>query len=243
MTAPRTPPAASTADERLLEVPAPRPAYTEGGPWRVLRIMGEFVEGFEELIDVGRTLTFFGSTRSTAQDPAYQLALETARCCGRAGWTIMTGAGPGIMEAANRGAREVGALSIGLNIELPVPQAVNPYVDRLIHFRYFFVRKMMFVKHSVGFVFFPGGLGTLDELFEAVTLMQTGKIRDFPIVLMGASYWRGLLNWLECEGVATGRLHAEDMARFYVTDDPRAALAHVERTCEQSAADAAMGMP
>ena len=210
-----------TADERLFVSPhLERAAFTQTDPWRVLRIMGEFVQGFEELSEVGEAITIFGSARATPGDPVYAAASETARLLGEQGYTVLTGAGPGIMEAANKGAREAGAPSIGLNIELPNEQHSNPYVDRVVDFRYFFVRKTMLVKYSSAFIVFPGGFGTLDEMFEALTLIQTGKVRDMPVVLYGTAYWSGLVAWLEQTLVASGKIAPEDMDIFKVVDTP-----------------------
>lgn len=213
----------STADEQLFAAPpvAERRSFTRTDPWRALRILGEFVEGFDELSDVRLAVSIFGSARTPAEDPMYELAVETARLLGEAGFAIITGAGPGIMEAANRGARLAGAPSIGLNIELPQEQGVNPYVDRVVHFRYFFVRKTMLVKYSSAFLFFPGGYGTLDELFEALTLVQTGKIRYTPVVLIGTAYWQRLLDWLRDVVFAEAKIDARDLDIFTVTDDPQ----------------------
>lgn len=194
--------------------------FTDTDPWRVLRILGEFVEGFDELSDVGDAVSIFGSARSTADDPMYQLAAETARQLGRARFAVLTGAGPGIMEAANKGAREAGTLSIGLNIELPHEQTANPYIDRLVNFRYFFVRKTMLVKYSSAFIFFPGGFGTLDELFEALTLKQTGRISEIPVILVGREYWERLADWMGTELVGNGLISPEDPDLFSITDDP-----------------------
>jgi uncharacterized protein (TIGR00730 family) len=181
--------------------------------------MGEFVAGFDELADVGAAVTIFGSARSRSDDPMYRLATDAARMLGQRGFTIITGAGPGIMEAANKGAREAGALSIGLNIELPMEQQANPYLDRVIDFRYFFVRKMMLVKYSSAFLIFPGGFGTFDEMFEAFTLIQTGRVRDMPVVLIGREYWAGLVGWLKERVLAEGKIAAQDLDIFHVTDD------------------------
>jgi len=193
--------------------------------------MGEFVEGFDTLSHVTRAVAIFGSARSRRSDPSYRAALRTAQLLGKAGFAIITGGGPGIMEAANRGARLAGALSIGCNIELPREQKPNPYIDTLLRFRYFFVRKTMFVKYALGFVIFPGGFGTLDELFEALTLIQTGKIHQFPVVLFGRRYWRGLLQWLRAVVLAEGKIAAADLAPLFVTDDPGAVVRHVLRFC------------
>ncbi len=204
-----------TEDERLLQA-----AFTQTDPWRVLRIMGEFVEGFEELAELGPAVTIFGSARVGSEDPSYAKAVEVGRLVGEAGFTIITGGGPGIMEAGNRGAREAGAPSVGLNIELPFEQQVNPYVDISVDFNYFFVRKMMLVKYSQAFVIFPGGFGTLDELFEALTLIQTGKIRNFPVVLFDSEYWRGLLDWLGGSMFSEGKISRADLDLLVVTDSP-----------------------
>jgi uncharacterized protein (TIGR00730 family) len=182
--------------------------------------MGEFVEGFEELADLGPAVTIFGSARVHAEDPTYTAAVEVGRLLGEAGFTVITGGGPGTMEAGNRGAREAGALSVGLNIELPFEQHVNPYVDIEVNFRYFFVRKMMLVKYSQAFVIFPGGFGTMDELFEALTLIQTGKVRNFPVVLFGSGYWRGLLDWLRATMLSEGKISEADLGLLAVTDSP-----------------------
>ena len=215
-----------TADAQLLTAPPPteRRDFTSTDPWRVLRIVGEFVEGFEELSDVHSAVTIFGSARVTEADPWYQAARETARLLGQEGFAIISGGGPGAMEAANRGAREAGALSIGLNIELPHEQHSNPYIDRGIDFRYFFVRKTMFVKYSSAFVVFPGGFGTLDELFESLTLIQTGKIEHFKVVLMCRAYWAPLLDWLRTTVAAEGKIDLGDLQLVEVTDDPHEAV-------------------
>jgi uncharacterized protein (TIGR00730 family) len=215
-----------TADAQLLTAPsvAEPKDFTSTDPWRVLRIVGEFVEGFEDLSDVHTAVAIFGSARLPETDPWYQAARETARLLGEEGFAIITGGGPGIMEAGNRGAREAGALSIGLNIELPHEQHPNPYIDRGIDFRYFFVRKTMFVKYSSAFVVFPGGLGTLDELFESLTLIQTGKIEHFKVVLMSHAYWGPLLQWLRDRVAAEGKIGVGDLNLVEVTDDPREAV-------------------
>jgi len=215
-----------TEDERLFETPKPAPPgdYTDTDPWRILRIMGEFVEGFDELADVRRAVAFFGSARMQPSSPWYDLASETARRFGEARWAVITGAGPGVMEAANKGARNASALSVGLNIELPEEQRVNAFVDRVINFRYFFVRKTMLVKYSSAFVFLPGGFGTLDELFEALTLIQTRKISYFPVILMGRDYWEQLLQWLKTTVCSVGHIDDAALALPYVTDDPEDAV-------------------
>ena len=216
----------TTEDERLFgSPPAQEPdGFTHTDPWRVLRITGEFVEGFDELADVEWAVVVFGSARTQRDAPWYRTAVETARLIGKEKFAIITGGGPGIMEAANKGAREAGALSIGLNIELPHEQYANPYLDREIDFRYFFVRKSMFVKYARAFVVFPGGYGSLDELFEALTLIQTGKVKNFPVVLMGTKYWAGLVDWLDRTVVKEGNIAPEDLFLFHVTDDPADAV-------------------
>jgi uncharacterized protein (TIGR00730 family) len=233
-TGPRRP--GPTEDERLFSVPHPgerRRDFVSSDPWRVLRIMGEFVEGFDTLADVRSGVTFFGSARTRRDDPAYAAATETARLFAEAGFAVITGGGPGIMEAANRGAHEGRGASIGLNIELPFEQGTNEYVDTSMHFHYFFVRKTMFVKYSIGFVVFPGGFGTLDELFEALTLIQTGKIKHFPLVLFGSAYWSGLLGWLRATVAAEHKIEPADLDIFHVTDDPRAAVEAVTSAREK----------
>lgn len=216
-----------TEDELLLERPRPAkpvariPAqaeFTHGDPWRVLRIMGEFVHAFDALAEVGAAVTFFGSARARESEPMYQAARKLAFLLAQSGFAVITGGGPGIMEAANRGAHEAGGLSIGCNIELPHEQAVNPYADVAVNFRYFFCRKTMFMKYSEGFVLFPGGFGTLDELFEALTLIQTGKIQRFPVILFGSAYWQGLLDWMRGHLLAEGKIDAEDLDLVHVTD-------------------------
>jgi len=211
-----------TADERLFKPPTiiERRAFVHTDPWRALRILGEFVEGFDELADVRAAVTFFGSARMPSHDFWYQRTVETARLLGENNFAVITGAGSGVMEAANRGAQEAGTLSIGLNIELPEEQEVNPYVDRTVHFRYMFARKTMLVKYSSAFIFPPGGYGTLDELCEVLTLRQTGKIGAIPIVLMGEGYWNGFVSWLDSTVRAEGKIGPDDLNLFHLTDDP-----------------------
>ena len=226
---------AVTEDERLLTAgpPAERRTFVHTDPWRVLRIMGEFVEGFDTLSDVRFAVSIFGSARTRSEDPYYDKAVETARLLARQGFPIITGGGPGIMEAANRGAQEGNGLSIGCNIELPFEQGTNPYVERSINFRYFFVRKTMFVKYATAFVVFPGGFGTMDELFEALTLIQTGKVKHFPVVLFGKEYWQGLYEWLEGRVCGEGKIDAKDLTLFHVTDDPAEAVAWIVKAREE----------
>jgi hypothetical protein len=210
-----------TEDEQLLATPPKdQAAFTHSDPWRVLRIMGEFVEGFDVLAELGPAVTIFGSARVKPNDPQYQAAQKLARLLGEVGLTVITGGGPGIMEAGNRGAQEVGVPSIGLNIELPFEQGVNQYVDVAINFRYFFVRKTMFLKYAQAFVIFPGGFGTMDELFEALTLIQTGKVQNFPVILFGSAFWGGLLAWLRNTLLAEGKISHHDLDLLIVSDSP-----------------------
>ncbi|MEO8576039.1 MAG: TIGR00730 family Rossman fold protein [Gemmatimonadales bacterium] len=210
----------ATEDEKLLQQPAPGLDFTRTDPWRVLRIMGEFIEGFDTLASVDKGVTIFGSARVSPDDAHYKAAEKVASLLAEAGFQIITGAGPGIMEAANKGAHLAGGRSIGCNIELPFEQGANPYVDTLVNFRYFFVRKTMFIKYSVAFIIFPGGFGTLDELFEAITLIQTGKIYQFPVILFGRRYWAGLLRWLQARVLAERKISPGDIDLMILTDDP-----------------------
>jgi uncharacterized protein (TIGR00730 family) len=210
-----------TEDEQFLESKTREPAasaFTHTDPWRVLRIQGEFVQGFDTLADVGKAVTIFGSARVTEDDPMYQAARDLAARLSKEGFAVITGGGPGIMEAANRGAVDADGQSIGCNIELPFEQGMNQYVEVAVNFRYFFVRKTMFVKYAEAFVIFPGGFGTLDELFESLTLIQTGKIHNFPIVLFGSAYWQGLLEWVKDTMLAEGKISPEDLELLAVTD-------------------------
>ena len=208
----------ATEDEKLLER-TPSTAWLETDPWRTLRIQAEFVEGFDAMAKVGAAVTVFGSARTVESDPMYALARTIGRRLAETGYAVITGGGPGAMEAANRGCREGGGLSVGCNIELPHEQGMNQYVDLGVEFRYFFVRKVMFVKYADGFVILPGGLGTLDELFESLTLIQTGKVRHFPVVLVGRDYWSGLLDWMRHTMLERGTIAATDLDLFHVTDD------------------------
>jgi uncharacterized protein (TIGR00730 family) len=211
----------ATQDEKLLERPKPeQKLFTDTDPWRVLRIQGEFVEGFDTLAGLGPAVSIFGSARTSSEDPMYQAAVETSRLLAEAGLVIITGGGPGIMEAGNRGAQLGGGASVGLNIELPFEQGTNLYVEIPINFRYFFVRKTMFVKYAQAYVIFPGGFGTLDELFEALTLIQTGKISNFPVILFGSEYWSGLLHWLRETMLPGGKISPADLDLIVVTDSP-----------------------
>jgi uncharacterized protein (TIGR00730 family) len=209
----------ATEDEKLLER-RPSPAFLETDPWRALRILSEFVEGFDAMAAVGPAITVFGSARTRPDDPTYELARTIGRRLAEAGFAIITGGGPGTMEAANRGCQEGGGLSVGCNIELPHEQGMNAYVDLGVEFRYFFARKVMFVKYADGFVILPGGFGTLDELFESLTLIQTGKVSHFPVVLVGRAYWAGLVGWMRDSLLAHGAIAENDLDLFHVTDDP-----------------------
>lgn len=222
-------PPGSTQDEQLLESPRPD-EFTHTDPWRVFRIMGEFVEGFDELATLTRGISIFGSARSKPEAADYIAAQETAALLAKAGFAVITGGGPGIMEAANRGAFEAGGLSIGCNIELPFEQSSNKYQTRSLKFKYFFVRKMMFVKYSLGFIIFPGGFGTFDELFEALTLIQTKKIRNFPVILFGSSYWTGLIDWFRQTVLIDGKISDVDMRIFHVVDSPAEVLEIVNQS-------------
>jgi len=216
-----------TEDEKLLSLSqgVARPDdFTRTDTWRLMRITGEFIEGFDRLAGVTKAVTVFGSARVGPSDPWYGVAQEVSRLLAKEGFAIITGAGPGIMEAANRGAREGGGRSIGCNIELPFEQHANPYVDTLINFRYFLVRKMMFIKYSTAFLIFPGGFGTLDELFEALTLIQTGKIYQFPVVLFGRYYWAVLVRWLQARALREGKIAATDIDLMMMTDVPAQAV-------------------
>jgi uncharacterized protein (TIGR00730 family) len=217
----------TTEDEKLLQSAPQAADFTRTDPWRVMRIMSEFIEGFDTLSSVEKGVTVFGSARVGPDDPQYAQAEEVARLLAEAGFAIITGAGPGIMEAANIGARQARGRSIGCNIELPFEQGANPYVDTLVNFRYFFVRKTMFIKYSVAFIIFPGGFGTLDELFEALTLIQTGKIYQFPVVLFGRHYWAGLVRWLQTRVLGERKISPGDMDLMLLTDDPAEAAAAV----------------
>jgi uncharacterized protein (TIGR00730 family) len=211
---------ADTEDAKLLQTPAGGEQFTRTDPWRVMRIMSEFIEGFDTLAPVDKGVAVFGSARTDPEDPQYAAAVEVSRILAEAGFAIITGAGPGIMEAANKGARLGGGRSIGCNIELPFEQGSNPYVDTLVNFRYFFVRKTMFIKYSNAFIIFPGGFGTLDEAFEALTLIQTGKIYQFPVILFGRHYWAGLIRWLQSRVLVERKISPGDMDLMLLTDDP-----------------------
>ncbi|MFR9674337.1 TIGR00730 family Rossman fold protein [Streptomyces sp. TR06-5] len=217
-----------TTDQRLLDTVGDSD-FIHKDPWRVMRIQSEFVEGFGALAELGPAVSVFGSARTPVDAPEYDAAVRLGRGLAEAGFAVITGGGPGVMEAANKGALEAGGASVGLGIELPFEQGLNPYVDIGVNFRYFFVRKTMFVKYAQGFVALPGGLGTLDELFESLTLVQTRKVTRFPIVLYGSAYWGGLVAWVRDHVIATGRASPHDLDLFHLTDDIDEAVALVTK--------------
>ena len=206
-----------TTDARLLSSDADAD-WLHADPWRVMRIQAEFVEGFGALAELGPAISVFGSARTKPEDPTYRVAMEVGAGLARAGYAVITGGGPGMMEAANRGCHEAGGTSVGLGIELPHEQGMNEYVDLGVNFRYFFARKTMFVKYSQGFIVMPGGFGTMDELFEALTLVQTGKIESFPVVLVGHGYWDGLIDWVRSTMAGAGMVGPEDVDLLSVVD-------------------------
>ena len=216
----------TTTDQRLLDSRGPSD-WVHTDPWRVLRIQAEFVEGFGALAELGPAIGVFGSARTPVDHSSYAQGVEVGRKLVEAGYAVITGGGPGAMEAANKGACEAGGVSVGLGIELPFESGLNEWCDVGINFRYFFARKTMFVKYSQGFVVLPGGLGTLDEMFEALTLAQTQKVTAFPVVLLGTEYWAGLLGWLRETVLADGKINPEDLDRLVVTDDVDEAVAAV----------------
>jgi uncharacterized protein (TIGR00730 family) len=216
----------STADERLLDSRT-RDEWKTKDAWRALRILSEFVEGFEELSDLPPAVSVFGSARSKPDSPEWELAERVGGALALAGYAVITGGGPGVMEAANKGAARAGGLSVGLGIELPFEQRLNDWVQIGIDFRYFFARKTMFVKYASGFVVLPGGFGTMDELFEALTLVQTKKVTRFPVVLMGSAYWAGLLDWVRATMLTDGKVGPADLDLIFVTDDPDEAVRHI----------------
>ncbi|HZH34189.1 MAG TPA: TIGR00730 family Rossman fold protein [Pyrinomonadaceae bacterium] len=220
----------ATQDEKLLQ--SPEGDFKPSASWRVFRIMGEFVEGFDELAYVTRGVSIFGSARTNPKDPYYLAAEETARLLAEEKFTVITGGGPGIMQAGNKGAFEAGGQSVGCNIELPFEQNPNPYQTKSLSFNYFFVRKMMFIKYSNAFIIFPGGFGTLDELFEALTLIQTKKIRNFPVVLFGSQYWQGMLQWITSTMLKAGNISEADLSLMHLTDSPRDAVDFIIRMQE-----------
>jgi len=207
----------------------PQGGFTSEDPWRVFRIMSEFVEGFEVLSQVGRAVSIFGSSRTKPGTKYYKLAEELAYLLAKEGYAILTGSGPGLMEAANKGAKRAKGKSIGLNIELPSEQKPNKYVDLLLDFRYFFVRKVMFVKYAKAFVIMPGGFGTLDEFYEAINLIQTQRIQKFPVVLFGVQYWKGMLSWIKDTVLVVGNISKEDLDIFKVADTPQETVAIIKK--------------
>ncbi|AEI13039.1 LOG family protein [Cellulomonas gilvus] len=217
---------ATTSDQRLLSSNEGAD-WLHGDPWRVMRIQSEFVEGFGALAEVGPAVSVFGSARTPATEPEFALAVDVAARLVEAGYAVITGGGPGIMEAANKGAKQAGGVSVGLGIELPFEQGMNDFVDLGVNFRYFFARKTMFVKYSEGFVVLPGGFGTLDELFEALTLVQTHKVIQFPIVLVGRAYWQGLLDWIGGSVLERGLIGRADLELLRVVDTAEEAVAAV----------------
>lgn len=219
-----------TDDEVLLRSPEPQDDYKTSDSWRVFRIMGEFVGGFDDLATITRGVSIFGSARTPESEEMYEAARETARLLAEAGFEIITGGGPGIMEAANRGAFEAGKVSVGCNIELPFEQFANPYLTKSLSFKYFFVRKTMFIKYSNAYIIFPGGFGTMDELFEALTLIQTRKIRNFPVVLFGSHYWAGLLQWITSTMLNEKYISPEDLGLIHLTDSPSDAVNFIIKT-------------
>jgi uncharacterized protein (TIGR00730 family) len=220
-----------TADQALLDSRG-RPDWKTKDAWRTLRILSEFVEGFESLADLPPAVSVFGSARATPDSDECRLAEQLGEALARAGYAVITGGGPGVMAAANRGATTAGGLSVGLGIELPFEQGLNEWVSLGIDFRYFFVRKTMFLKYAQGFVVLPGGYGTLDELFEALTLVQTHKVTEFPVVLMGTAYWGGLMNWLRDTMLAQGKIDEDDLDLLMLTDDVAEAVSHIVKTSE-----------
>ncbi|MGI8554942.1 MAG: TIGR00730 family Rossman fold protein [Pyrinomonadaceae bacterium] len=214
----------ATEDQVLLRSPEPEDSFKSSDSWRTFRIMAEFVAGFDNLATITRGVSVFGSARTHQDDSNYIAAQETGKLLAEAGFEVITGGGPGIMEAANRGAREAGGVSVGCNIELPFEQIPNPYQNLSITFKYFFVRKTMFIKYSNAYIIFPGGFGTMDEVFEALTLIQTRKIRNFPVVLFGSQYWRGLLSWISSVMLHEKNINSEDLQLLHLTDSPKDAV-------------------
>ncbi|HKT01573.1 MAG TPA: TIGR00730 family Rossman fold protein [Rugosimonospora sp.] len=230
--------ASTTADQRLLDSTL-RQDWKTKDAWRALRILSEFVEGFDTLADLPNAVSVFGSARSKPGSPECEMAERLGAGLARAGYAVITGGGPGVMEAANKGATEAGGRSVGLGIELPFEQGLNEWVDLSIDFRYFFARKTMFVKYAQAFVVLPGGFGTMDELFEALTLVQTRKVTRFPVVLLGVEYWQGLLDWMRTTMLAEGKITKADLELIIVTDDVDEAVRHIVTVDWALAAEAA----
>lgn len=222
----------STTDQRLLANAGPAD-WLHTDPWRVMRIQAEFVEGFGAMAEIGPAVSVFGSARTKPDHPTYELGVQIGAALVEAGYAVITGGGPGTMEAVNKGADQAGGTSVGLGIELPFEQGINQYVHVGINFRYFFTRKTMFVKYAEGFIVLPGGFGTFDELFEALTLVQTRKVTSFPIVLVGTSYWQGLLDWLRDVAAPEGTISAEDVDLLHLTDDPAEAVRIVRTASDE----------
>ncbi len=226
-----------TEDEALLRSPEPDDVFKSSDSWRVFRIMGECVNGFDAMATITRGVSLFGSARTPEDHEYYIAARETGKLLAEAGFEVITGGGPGIMEAGNRGAFEAGGVSVGVNIELPFEQQPNPYQTHEITFKYFMIRKTMFIKYSNAYVIFPGGFGTMDELFEALTLIQTRKIRNFPVVMFGSSYWKGLLSWLTSTMLSEKNINAEDLSFMYLTDSPQDAVDFIIKCCVGNESD------
>ena len=224
----------TTEDEVLLRSPEPSDLFRSSDSWRVFRIMGEFVNGFDSLATITKGVSVFGSARTGEDNENYIAARETGKLLAEAGFEVITGGGPGIMEAANRGAFEAGKISVGCNIELPFEQQPNPYQNRSLTFKYFMVRKTMFIKYSNAYIIFPGGFGTMDEVFEALTLIQTRKIRNFPVVLFGSQYWKGLVSWMTSTMLNEKNINPEDLGLMYLTDSPKEAVDFIIETCEEN---------
>jgi uncharacterized protein (TIGR00730 family) len=238
MTQEKRPPQKATEDRKLLRTqPYADTTFLDSDAWRALRIMGEFVEGFDSLAQLGPAISIFGSARIKSDDPTYKAAEELAGKFARAGITVITGGGPGVMEAANKGAAEAGGVSVGLGIELPHEQGINKWCNLALNFRYFFVRKTMFVKYAQGFVIFPGGFGTFDELFESLTLVQTGKIDHFPVILWGTEYWQPLIDWLANQVADDAMIARADLQLFRLTDDNDHVVKWIEESFVEADAD------
>lgn len=220
-----------TEDEALLRSPEPDDVFKSSDSWRVFRIMSECVNGFDALATITRGVSVFGSARSKEDNEYYIAARETGKLLAKTGFEVITGGGPGIMEAANRGAFEAGGVSVGCNIELPFEQDANPYLTYELSFKYFMIRKTMFIKYSNAYVIFPGGFGTMDEIFEALTLIQTRKIRNFPVVMFGSSYWKGMLSWIQSTMLSEQNISPEDLGLMFLTDSPKDAVDFIERCC------------
>ncbi|QQS40978.1 MAG: TIGR00730 family Rossman fold protein [Acidobacteriota bacterium] len=223
-----------TEDEALLRSPEPSDQFKSSDSWRVFRIMSEFVDGFDAFATITRGVSIFGSARTPEDSEYYKAARETGRLLAEADFEVITGGGPGIMEAANRGAHEAGGVSVGCNIELPFEQVPNPYQSHEVTFKYFMVRKTMFIKYSNAYIIFPGGYGTMDEIFEALTLIQTRKIRNFPVVMFGSSYWKGMISWIQSTMLSEKNINPEDLGLMYMTDSPEDAVNFIIECCTEN---------